>query len=402
MTTQITTLPPAERAAVALDFDVVKAEAIKLASQWADITSISNKAGRDQVHAAAMTLKNKCTEIKAAAKLAREDAVAYQKAVIAKGDELVGILEPERDRLLGVRDEWDAEREAEKAAAAEAEAKRKERHEASIRTIRSYPDACVGHAASRIASMIELLVDVETSECRFEEYAPVATRAKSETLARLEEMAAAARAAEAEQARIKAAQEAEAARLAAEREELARLRAEAAERQRIADEQAAEARRIEEAKLAEERAEMEKALAEQRAQAAAERNRMEDEQEAFRAQQAEFNRQKEELQRIEDERAAEAKRQQDEIEWAKAAAAKAAADILAAEKAEADRVEQARIQAAAEAARQAEELAERLKREANAPQSGEIVTLIADHYRISNGAALDWLRVMFGDVRVAA
>jgi len=61
-----------------------------------------------------------------------------------------------------------------------------------------------------------------------------------------------------------------------------------------------------------------------------------------------------------------------------------------------------RIQAAAEAARQAEELAERLKREANAPQAGEIVTLIADHYRISNGAALDWLRVMFGDVRQAA
>ena len=55
-----------------------------------------------------------------------------------------------------------------------------------------------------------------------------------------------------------------------------------------------------------------------------------------------------------------------------------------------------------DAAKQAEELAERLKREANAPQAGEIVTLIADHYRISNGAALDWLRVMFGDVRVAA
>ncbi|OQA30434.1 MAG: hypothetical protein BWY57_02839 [Betaproteobacteria bacterium ADurb.Bin341] len=75
---------------------------------------------------------------------------------------------------------------------------------------------------------------------------------------------------------------------------------------------------------------------------------------------------------------------------------------IAAEKAEADRVERARIQAAAEAAKQAEELAERLKREANTPQAGEIVTLIADHYRISNGAALDWLRGMFGDVRQAA
>ncbi len=64
--------------------------------------------------------------------------------------------------------------------------------------------------------------------------------------------------------------------------------------------------------------------------------------------------------------------------------------------------DQARIKAEQEAAKQAEELAERLKREANAPQSGEIVTLIADHYRISHDAALDWLRVMFGDVRQAA
>ena len=102
------------------------------------------------------------------------------------------------------------------------------------------------------------------------------------------------------------------------------------------------------------------------------------------------------------EAAAKLEAERAEIEWAKAAAAKAAADILAAEKAEADRVERARIQAAAEAAKQAEELAERLKREANTPQAGEIVTLIADHYRISNGAALDWLRGMFGDVRQAA
>jgi len=365
MTTE-TALTVIERASVALGSSALEIHLTDLVKKHADIVTIANKDGREQVHAAAMVLRKQRTTIAAAGKGARDDAAKFCKAVIEEEKRLIAIIEPEECRFIKMRDEWDEAREAEKREAAEAEAKRKDRHEASIRTIRSYPDACVGQAASRIALMIERLVDVETSECRFEEYAPVATRAKAETLARLEEMAAAARSAEAEQARIKAEQEAAAAQLAAER------------------------------------AEMEKALAEQRAQAAAERKRMEDEQEAFRAQQAEFNRQKEELHRIEDERAAEAKRQQDEIDRAKAAAAKAEADRIAAEKAEADRVERARIQAAAEAAKQAEELAERLKREANTPQAGEIVTLIADHYRISNGAALDWLRGMFGDVRQAA
>ena len=52
--TQIATLPPTERAVAALGFDTVKAEVEKLATQYADITAISNKAGRDQAHSAAI------------------------------------------------------------------------------------------------------------------------------------------------------------------------------------------------------------------------------------------------------------------------------------------------------------------------------------------------------------
>lgn len=117
MTTQIATLPPAERAAVALDFAALKAEVSNQALQYADITTIENKAGRDQVHAAAMTLKGKRVEIQRRAKEVREDAVQFQKAVIAKGEELAAIIEPEEKRLIALRDEWDAEREAEKQAA---------------------------------------------------------------------------------------------------------------------------------------------------------------------------------------------------------------------------------------------------------------------------------------------
>ena len=84
------TLPPTERAVAALSFDAVKAEVEKLATQYADITAISNKAGRDQAHSAAMALKSKRVEIQRRAKEVREDAVAFQKAVIAKGAEVGG------------------------------------------------------------------------------------------------------------------------------------------------------------------------------------------------------------------------------------------------------------------------------------------------------------------------
>ena len=243
MTTQITTLPPAERAAVALDFDALKAEVSKQALQYADITAIENKAGRDQVHAAAMSLKGKRVEIQRRAKEVREDAVQFQKAVIAKGEELAAIIEPEEKRLIALRDVWDEAREAEKKLAAEAEGKRKTGHEAGVAIIRGYVATYAGRSAAEIQAAIDDLTGVTVEADRFEEYAPVAARAKAETLARLEEMAHTARAAEAEQARIKADQDAEAARLAAEREELAKLRAEAAERQRVEAEAKAAAER---------------------------------------------------------------------------------------------------------------------------------------------------------------
>ena len=398
MTAQLTTLPPAERAVVALGSSALEIHLNDLVKKNADIVAIANKDGREQVHAAAMVLRKQRTTIAAAGKGARDDAAKFCKAVIDEEKRLIGLIEPEEDRLIKLRDDWDAEREA----AIAKEAMRRKHIEEMIDAIRNTVFVSPRESSASIEAIIAATDALDVSEATYEEFAPAAARAKAETLESLRETLEMAKFNEADQARIKAEQDAAAAQLAAERAEMERQLAEAQEQTRIAAEKAEAERKEAAAKLEAERAEMEKALAEQRAQAAAERKRMEDEQEAFRAQQAEFNRQKEELHRIEDERAAEAKRQQDEIDRAKAAAAKAEADRIAAEKAEADRVERARIQAAAEAAKQAEELAERLKREANTPQAGEIVTLIADHYRISNGAALDWLRGMFGDVRQAA
>lgn len=282
--TQIATLPPTERAVAALGFDTVKAEVEKLATQYADITAISNKAGRDQAHSAAMALKSKRVEIQRRAKEVREDAVAFQKAVIAKGDELTAIIEPEEQRLISLRDAWDEEQARIKREAAEAEQRRKAWHESQIASIRGVVLNAAGAAPEKLRGLITELDLIEPSEEIHAEYAPVVARAKAETLSKLLEMLAEAEDREAEQARIKAAQEAEAARIAAEREELARLRAEAEARRQEDERKAAEARRIERERAeADRKAAEEKARAEREEAARAESKRLAEERERQRA-----------------------------------------------------------------------------------------------------------------------
>ena len=370
-TTQLATLPPVERAIAALSFETVRAEVSKLATQYADITAISNKAGRDQAHAAAMTLKNRRVEIQRRAKEVREDAVAFQKAVIAKGDELAALIELEEQRLLSLRDAWDAEQERIKREAAEAEQRRKQGHEAKIADIRSVVVDSSGKSALCLQHIISGLEMEDVSEASFEEYAPVASRAKAETLDKLRAMKAEAEAREAEQARIKAEQEAEAKRLAAEREELARLRAEAEARRKEEEAKAAEARAAEAARLAAERAEIAKQREEQEAKARAER--------------AELERQAAELRAQQEAAAAEAKR----LEGERIAAERRAAE----EKERAAREEAARV----EAKRQAKEReAQRISRENSPPSADDVVALVAKHYDVSESAARHWLAEMFG------
>ena len=370
-TTQLATLPPVERAIAALSFETVRAEVSKLATQYADITAISNKAGRDQAHAAAMTLKNRRVEIQRRAKEVREDAVAFQKTVIAKGDELAALIEPEEQRLLKLRDAWDAEQERIKREADEAEQRRKQGHEAKIADIRSVVVDSSGKSALCLQHIISGLEMEDVSEASFEEYAPVASRAKAETLDKLRAMKAEAEAREAEQARIKAEQEAEAKRLAAEREELARLRAEAEARRKEEEAKAAEARAAEAARLAAERAEIAKQREEQEAKARAER--------------AELERQAAELRAQQEAAAAEAKR----LEGERIAAERRAAE----EKERAAREEAARV----EAKRQAKEReAQRISRENSPPSADDVVALVAKHYDVSEPAARHWLSEMFG------
>ena len=367
-----------ERAAVALGSSALEIHLSDLAKQHADIIQVSNKAGRDQVHGAAMALRHERTRIADAGKQARDDANAFSKAVIAEEKRLIAIVEPEEKRLIALRDAWDEEQARIKREAAEAEQRRKAWHESQVASIRGVVLNAVGAAPEKLRGLISELELIEPSEEIHAEYAPVAARAKAETMSKLLEMLAEAEDREAEQARIKAAQEAEAARIAAEREELARLRAEAEARRQEDERKAAEARAAEEARLAAERAELARQREAQETQARAEREEIERQAAELRAQQEAIRKQQEaneaEARRIERERA-EANR-------------KAAEEKARAEREEAARVEQERTEA--------EENLKRTQREANAPGSEELASVISSHYTVSTDTAYAWLKEAFG------
>ena len=387
MSTQ-TALTVIERASVALGSSALEIHLTDLVKKHADIVTIANKDGREQVHAAAMVLRKQRTTIAAAGKGARDDAAKFCKAVIDEEKRLIGLIEPEEDRLIKLRDDWDAEREAEKQAAIAKEAMRRKHIEEMIDAIRNTVFVSPRETSASIEAIIAATESLDVSEAIYEEFAPAAARAKAEALESLRETLDLAKFNEADQARIKAEQEAEAARLAAGREELARLRAEADERQRIADEQAAEAHRIEEAKLAEERA----AIARQREQQEAENL----------ARQMELDRQAAEI-RAQQEAARKAQEAAAEAERARIAAAEAEAARQAEAKARAEREEAERIaeakraEAAAELERQMKEQAEaaRLAREGQIPLRREIIDVIAGRYDVSPDAAERWLVELF-------
>ncbi|WP_232450532.1 hypothetical protein [Burkholderia ubonensis] len=262
------------------------------------MVEIKNAAARDQVHAAAMVLRTARTDIQKAAKAARDDANAFSKAVIAEENRLIAITEPEEKRLLGLRDEWDEAREAEKRAKLEAEQRRVAAIREHIDDIRSIAVKAVGLVSWLIAVEIEDLEALSIDLDRFAELTGEAEAVRGATLDKLRELHAAA-----------IAQEAEAARLAAEREALERERAALAEQQRqeaearAAREREEAAARAEQERIDRERREAEETarLAQQEREDAARRAEIEAEQKRLAEQRAEQERRRAELDRAERE-----------------------------------------------------------------------------------------------------
>lgn len=287
-----TELTVTARAALALSSEQTRKDLKELVAKSANIVEVKNAAGRDECHGAAMALVRARTTITKTGKAAREDAAAFQKAVIAEEKALIAITEPEETRLLGLRDAWDAARAAEKAEAERIERLRIEQIHLRIADIREAGNLAL---QCRTSAMVESLIEKMTGQVLdgFDEFTEEAENTRTATLARMKEISDIKLAEEQERARVLAEQEAEAARLAAERAENARIAADL-ERQR---KEAAEAERI---------AAQERAQQEAKAQAAreAEAKRLADERAAFEAEQAAF---RATMQAEADRRAAETK-----------------------------------------------------------------------------------------------
>ncbi|MFZ4539331.1 hypothetical protein [Propionivibrio sp.] len=224
MTTQLTV---AARAAVALESSTAEAYLQSLSMQSQSITAITNADGRTECHAAAMTAKGARIGIEKAGKAARDDAMQFSKAVITETNRLVAIIEPEESRLVGIRDEWDAEKSREKAEKAREESLRVMIIQGRINCIRTLPSLTAGATAAVVQFDIDALTRTEIDDT-FAEFHDEAVTAKAESLAKLTEIHAALVRAEAEAIKAKAEQDEQFARIKAEREELARLRAEQA------------------------------------------------------------------------------------------------------------------------------------------------------------------------------
>lgn len=338
------TLP--ERAAVALgaaDYEVkIKA---KVAAST-DITAVIDPAGREQAHRIGMDLLKLRTGITAAGEAARKDATAFSKAVIAKEKELVGLIAPEETRVMSLRDGWDEQIAAEKAAKIAAERARTDAIQACLQNIRDFPLQAVGKSSQEISNMIGILVASEPGAA-FEEFIEQAKVARHEALDKLAAAETAQRAVEIEAE----SQRQEAARVAAEAEE-----ARKAEAKRAADEAATvAAQRVENERVANEQAAERQRLADQEAANALAAKKLADKIAAnLKADQDALAEQV----RLQREAAAEQQRQlaaqQAEIDAKRAAFAReqeeAAARVEAAAKMEADHADALEMNAALDAA----------------------------------------------------
>jgi len=290
----IALLPPAERAVIVLNSSKAEVQLKELVAKSADIIEVKDKDGREQAHRAAMNLRNARTAITNAGKVARDDANAFSKAVIAEEKRLIAISQAEEDRVFALRDRYDAEQARIKAEAERAEAERKARIQGQIVAIRNIPVALAGGSADDMAAEIAELESFKAGE-EFAEFHADADAAALTALATLRDMH-----------KRQVAAEAEADRIAAER---AALEAEKAERERVA----AETKRQLEAQQA--------AIVEERRKAEAE---MQAQREAFEAERRAFQEQQAAAARAEGERL-DAERK--------------AAEKLAADQAEANEIE---------------------------------------------------------------
>lgn len=174
--TDIALLPPVDRAVVVLKSTETEKNLLALVERTKPIGAPVDKAGREEVHRAAMDHKNARVAIQTAGKTAREDATAFSKAVIAEQDRLVAINAKEEARLFGLRDTYDA---AEATRKAEEERKERERVAAIREKIDAIKSLPVVSAADNAETLAATLGDLRGFEITFEDFAEFQDEARA-------------------------------------------------------------------------------------------------------------------------------------------------------------------------------------------------------------------------------
>lgn len=247
------------------EFDKIQAglASLELAHPKSLACDVATTKGMKEAVAGRAAWRNPRIATEKARQAAKAPVLALGKDIDSRAKQITALLlEGESNYDDQIKAE-ETRKEAERAAKIEAERKRVAAHHERISEILGAVYSASGAHSTLIAENIGNVERLNTDET-FEEFQAQAKAAKDETIAKLQEMHAAAIEHEAEQARIKAEQEAETARIAAERAELDKLRAEAAERDRAAAAERADAEKAQAAELARQRQEQEAELQAQR------------------------------------------------------------------------------------------------------------------------------------------
>lgn len=237
------------------EFDRVAAGLGALQNSYANVVyPVTTTAGMADAKAARAALREPRYEIERVRKAAKAPLLALGKQLDAEAARITRELEALELPIDAQIKEEEQRKEAERQARIDAEVKRVSAIQQKIDHIRAAVAAAVGRSSEDIAEAAAQVEEIVINSAEFAEFLTTAEDAKVATLARLNEMQAAALAHELEQKRI-----------AEERAELARLRADqekrdAAERERIAEEKRqADAARAEADRLAREKREAEAA-----------------------------------------------------------------------------------------------------------------------------------------------
>lgn len=223
---QTTAIQAPSEAEKALAFSDNSVQLQALAESSKRIVAISNPASYAECHAARMALKNKRIEIQRLGKGAREDAAKFSKAVIAVEGKLIGIIQPEEERLQALQDAEDERKAAEKQKLIDAENVRVMDLESKLGALIQFPLDCLECNAEQLAEVIETFGRGELAAKDWDEFIGRAQEARAASLRRLSSMLEERKALETRQAEL----EAQEAKLAEQRaaQEAARIEQEAA------------------------------------------------------------------------------------------------------------------------------------------------------------------------------